>query len=71
MDAVKFLKEKKRMCDLHTHAIGCDFCKYRYSWGCDDGLPYPENGCEDFALDKSTLSDQEQRMFVLNEIFER
>lgn len=26
MDAVKFLKEKKRMCDLHTHAIGCDFC---------------------------------------------
>lgn len=26
MDAVKFLKEKKRMCDLHIHAIGCDFC---------------------------------------------
>lgn len=46
----------------------CDFCKYRYSWGCDDGLPYPENGCEDFALDKSTLSDQEQRMVVLHEI---
>lgn len=46
----------------------CDFCRYRHSWDCDDGLPYPENGCEDFALDKSTLSDREQRMFVLNEI---
>lgn len=18
----------------------CDFCRYRYSWDCDDGLPY-------------------------------
>ena len=46
----------------------CDFCQYRHSWDCDDGSPYPENGCESFALDKSTLSDQEQRMVVLHEI---
>lgn len=46
----------------------CDFCQYRYSWDCDDGSPYPENGCSDFVLDKNTLSDAEQRMLVLNEI---
>ena len=46
----------------------CDFCRYRHSWDCDDGLPYPENGCESFTLDKSTLSDDEQRMLVLCEI---
>ena len=40
----------------------------QHSWDCDDGLPYPENGCEDFVLDKSTLSDEEQRIFILNEI---
>ena len=46
----------------------CDFCKYSHSWDCDDGLPYPENGCKYFALDKSTLSNQEQRMVVLHKI---
>lgn len=46
----------------------CDFCQYRHSWDCDDGLPYPENGCKDFTLDKNTLSDDERRMLVLLEI---
>ena len=46
----------------------CDFCQYRYSWDCDDGRPDPETGCDGFALDKSTLSDEEQRMLVLSEI---
>ena len=46
----------------------CDFCKSRYSWDCDDGSPYPENGCDHFELDKNTLSDEEQRVFVLNDI---
>ena len=46
----------------------CDFCKYHHSWDCDDGSPYPENGCESFTLDKSALSDEEQRMLVLGEI---
>ena len=31
----------------------CDFCRFRHSWDCDDGLPYPENGCKDFTLDKT------------------
>ena len=26
MDAVKFMKEKKRMCDLYVNAIGCTCC---------------------------------------------
>lgn len=43
----------------------CDYCKSRYSWDCDDGLPYPEQGCEDFSLDDSTLSD-EQRERIIN-----
>lgn len=47
----------------------CDFCRYRHSWDCDDESPYPENGCERFALDKSILSDEEKRMLVLSEIF--
>ena len=46
----------------------CDFCRFRHSWDCDDGSSYPENGCWDFVLDKSTLSDEEQRMLVLFEI---
>lgn len=46
----------------------CNFCKSRYSWDCDDGLPYPENGCEYFSLDSNTLTEEEQRMVVLNEI---
>lgn len=35
----------------------CNFCKSRYSWDCDDGLPYPENGCEYFSLDSNTLTE--------------
>lgn len=46
----------------------CNFCKYRYSWDCDDGSPYPANGCRDFTLDKNTLSEEEQRAFILNEV---
>ena len=49
-------------------ACKCDFCLYRHSWDCDDGLPYPENGCEDFILDTNTLSDEEQRMLILLEV---
>lgn len=43
----------------------CDFCQYRHSWDCDDGSPYPENGCSSFVLDENTLSEEEQRMLVL------
>lgn len=46
----------------------CDFCRFRYSWDCDDGSPYPENGCEDFVLDKNSLTEEEQRKFVLSKI---
>ena len=46
----------------------CDFCKYRHSCDCDDGSPYPENGCSDFTLDKNTLSNAEQRIFILIDI---
>ena len=46
----------------------CNFCKSRYSWDCDDGSPYPENGCEHFALDKNSLTEEEQRIFVLSGI---
>lgn len=48
----------------------CDFCKFRFSWDCDDGLPYPENGCSDFELDMNTLSEEERRAFVLSEILQ-
>lgn len=46
----------------------CDFCKYRYSWDCDDGLPYPKNGCGDFSLDENILTEEEKRMFILSGI---
>ena len=46
----------------------CDFCKYRYSWDCDDGLPYPDNGCKDFALDENTLTEEEKRLMVIFDI---
>lgn len=46
----------------------CDFCRFRHSWDCDDGSPYPENGCEHFVLDKNSLTDEEQRIFVLSGI---
>lgn len=46
----------------------CDFCKYRYSWDCDDGLPYPKNGCGNFSLDENTLTEEEKRMFILSGI---
>ena len=39
----------------------CDHCRYRFSWDCDDGLPYPRKGCEDFELDFSTLSKKQKK----------
>ena len=39
----------------------CEHCRHRYSWDCDDGLPYPRKGCEDFELDFSTLSTKQQK----------
>lgn len=39
----------------------CEHCKSRYTWDCDDGLPYPRGGCEDFALDWNTLSSKQQK----------
>lgn len=33
----------------------CKHCEYRYTFDCDDGLPYPPNGCENFRLDTDTI----------------
>lgn len=76
LEIVEFLSQPKKKLRKHgtegqvnrMNVSKCDFCRYRHSWDCDDGLPYPENGCESFTLDKSTLSDDEQRMLVLGEI---
>lgn len=46
----------------------CDFCKYRFSWDCDDGLPYPDNGCKDFVLDENTLTEKEKRLLIIFDI---
>lgn len=46
----------------------CDFCINRHSWDCDDGLPYPDNGCESFTLDKETLTDEEKRLLIIFDI---
>lgn len=45
----------------------CEYCKYRHSWDCDDGLPYPAGGCENFELDKSTLTKNDKIWFELVE----
>lgn len=37
----------------------CEHCKYRHSWDCDDGSPYPKNGCSSFQLDTNTLSKEQ------------
>ena len=39
----------------------CEHCQYRHSWDCDDGLPYPKKGCDDFELDFGTLTKKQQR----------
>ena len=39
----------------------CEHCRYRFSWDCDDGRPYPRKGCEDFELDFRTLSEKQQK----------
>jgi len=39
----------------------CEHCRYRYSWDCDDGLPYPKRGCDDFELDFATLTSKQQK----------
>lgn len=46
----------------------CKYCKYRHSWDCDDGLPYPNEGCENFEIDKSTLTKNEKIWFELVEL---
>ena len=38
----------------------CEYCKSRYSWDCDDGLAYPDHGCENFTLDYCTLTDEQK-----------
>ena len=45
----------------------CENCRYRFTWDCDDG--YVTRKCEDFELDESTLSEEEQRMLrVLRQV---
>ena len=39
----------------------CDHCTQRHTWDCDDGLPYPKNGCDNFKLDFETLSKRQQK----------
>ena len=39
----------------------CEHCRYRNSWDCDDGRPYPVSGCENFELDFSTLTKKQQK----------
>lgn len=39
----------------------CEHCKYRYSWDCDDGRPYPKGGCDDFELDSNTLTNKQKK----------
>lgn len=34
----------------------CEHCKSRHTWDCDDGLPYPKGGCDNFILDVETLT---------------
>ena len=38
----------------------CENCKSRFTWDCDDGDYRCK--CEDFELDESTLSEEEQKM---------
>lgn len=42
----------------------CEYCKSRYSWDCDDGLSYPEHGCENFTLDYLTLTDEQKEKII-------
>lgn len=42
----------------------CDYCKSRYSWDCDDGLAYPEHGCENFTLDYYALTDEQKEKII-------
>ncbi len=39
----------------------CEHCRFRFSWDCDDGLPYPKKGCDSFELDFKTLSKKQQK----------
>lgn len=38
----------------------CEHCKSRHTWDCDDGLPYPKGGCDNFILDVETLTKSQQ-----------
>ena len=49
----------------------CEYCKSRYSWDCDDGLAYPEYGCENFSLDYCTLSDEQKEKIINKKIKKR
>ena len=42
----------------------CEYCKTRYSLDCDDGLAYPEHGCENFTLDYCTLTDEQKEKII-------
>lgn len=42
----------------------CEYCTSRYSWDCDDGLAYPECGCENFSLDYCALSDGQKEKII-------
>lgn len=44
----------------------CENCKGRNTWDCED---YWGRHCENFELDESTLSEEEQKMFrVLRQV---
>gem|GEM_PF-4177012 len=46
----------------------CDFCSYRNSYECEEY--HPQNGCEDFSLDQNTLTEEEQRRFIIEGIIQ-
>lgn len=52
----------------------CEYCKNRFTWDCDDGLPYPMYGCESFELEFNILSRKKKyeiKRILLIEEFER
>ena len=49
----------------------CEHCKYRHSWDCDDGLPYPKGGCESFTLDENTLTKEQLDMLTVLELYNK
>ena len=39
----------------------CEHCRFRYSYDCDDGHPYPRKGCDSFELDFNSLNKKQQK----------